>query len=166
VALWVGVTVVPAATAPARRTVARKPYIRSNRPWPAVMPPVVSLTAADPKYRAAEARLALFIQSLQLGRRARAVDFLSSRVSAPERQALLEKRWLRNDFTSRKDFTQVLFLPDLQVRTAAIRPDRAECYVTPRTAGSKKSKVPVGYLRVPMHFEQGQWRVELHPGKT
>jgi hypothetical protein len=151
--------------APAR-AVPRVP--RARVPSKIVLPPgsapAISTTSRVPEYAAAEGRLAQFITALHVGRRARAVSLLSSRVTAAERQALLEKRWLRQDPRSTRDFAQVLFAPDLQIRSRAkIKDDMLRLSVSPRLL--RRKRFGQGYLEVPMRREHGEWFVELHPEK-
>jgi hypothetical protein len=130
---------------------------------PANLPPLISITSPRPEYRAAETRLGEFIRAIQMGRRKRATELLSSRVTAEERQALIEKRWLRKDPRNRKDFTQVLFLPDLKIGTQLLKGETLELYVIPRP--KVKKRAGGGYLKVRMRRENGQWLVDMHPDR-
>jgi len=116
----------------------------------------------------AEKRLASFIRALQAGRRERAVRLLSSRVNEQERQGLLQKRWLRANPADRRDFFQILFSNDVQIRTLAIYRDTRRLTVSPRVIPflpKKKTKRPAAYLEVRMRKEDGEWWVDLHPSK-
>ena len=126
-------------------------------------PQVISVTTTHPTYRGAEVRLSQFIRAIYKGERAKAASFLSRRVSQRERQALVEKRWLRENPGARRDFTQILFQPDLQIRTREIYRNGADCYVIPRKAAPKRSRRRDGYLKVRMRLENDEWRVEMHP---
>lgn len=116
-----------------------------------------------PEYRDAETRLALFLSALQRDRRERAARLFSARVTAPERRAFLERRWLVRDPRRRDDFAQILFLPDIQIRTRAIYRDYAQLFVVRRAYEPKKTRQLTGYFEVPMRKENGRWFVELHP---
>jgi hypothetical protein len=129
------------------------------------MPPKISLSTAADYYRSAEARLALFVTSLQTGHRKRAAEMLSSRASEADRQALIEKRWLRRTPDARKDFNQLFYLPDIQIRTRDFQRDSAVCYILPRGKISRKSGLPTGYLPVRMVRQEGRWYVDLRPPK-
>jgi hypothetical protein len=150
----------------------RGPLARKAVPKKVVIPPgagpVISTTAMDREGRAAETRLAQFIRALQQGRRLRAVQFLSSRVTPQERQALVQKRWLRKDTTRKDDITQVLFQQDLQIRTREIYQDGRKLYVVPRTIPwpPKKTNRAIGYLGITMRLERGKWWVEMHPSTS
>ena len=164
--LCAGTAAEAAPKRPAARRRRTTPVVWKTRP-----PQLISLTTIDPAYRAAEVRLAQFIRALYAGRRAKAAELLSSKVPRAERQALIEKRWLREDPTRRKDFTQVLFMPDIQIRIREFYRDTVECYVLPRKAAPKKSRkrnprLVAGYLRVKMRRERGKWWVEMRPGKV
>jgi len=125
-----------------------------------VTPPLISLTAPFPADRAVEQRLMLFIKALQLGQRQKAASMLSRRVPARERDALLGNRWLTRRPTSKADFGQVLFLPDLQIRTEQLHPSARTLIVLPRP---RKKTALTGALRVIMRKESGAWKVEMHP---
>jgi hypothetical protein len=126
--------------------------------------PLISVTSPVPEDRAAETRLMLFIKALQLDQRQKAARMLSRRVSAAERAALIRKRWLRRQPAARpgprSEFAQVLFIPDLQIRTERLFRDARTLVVLPRT---KRKKGLTGAIRVTMRKESGEWRVELHP---
>jgi len=146
------------------------PKARPGRPEPSRVvlppnaPPLISVTARSPEYLAVESRLAQFIRFLQAGRRARAVELLSRRVTPRERRALIEKRWLRKAQGRSRDFAQILFLPDLQIRTREkIQGDTVRLHVLPRVFARKRKDTPVGVYEVRMRREQGRWFVELHP---
>jgi hypothetical protein len=129
-------------------------------------PPVVSTSAQDRDLRSAETRLARFIVAIQQGARQRAAALLSKKVPAKERSAFLNRRWLTR--TGKKsDFGQMLFLPDLQVRTRDFNKahDRARLYVVPRAPLPKKKQGLTGYLEVWMLKENGNWMVYLRPDR-
>jgi hypothetical protein len=126
--------------------------------------PLISITSQVPEGREVETRLMLFISALQRGQRLKAAGMLSGRVSVAERNALLQNRWLKRKPSSRSDVTQVLFLPDLQIRTDRLYKDARTLVVLPRKK-AKKVKV-TGAMRVIMRKEHGSWLVELHPDRS
>jgi hypothetical protein len=166
---------VPAATAQKRPERARPGAGPRRAPAPAKkraggdvrLPPnaapVITTTSTVPAYQRAEVQLARFIRALQRGQRARAAHLLSRRVSARERRALVENRWLRREGNHRNDFGRLLYLPDIRIRTRAIYRDALKLAVAPRILGQKKKPGVTGYLEVTMRRERGEWRVELHP---
>ena len=161
-----GVQAAPRRATPSRAR--RSTGAVRSTPLPPNSPGVISTTAQDEEGMRAEKRLASFIRALQAGRRERAVRLLSSRVTPQERQGLLQKRWLRANPADRKDFFQILYGSDIQIRTLAIFRDTRRLSVTPRVIPfmpKKKSKRPTAYLEVRMRKEQGEWWVDLHPRK-
>ncbi len=129
-----------------------------------------------PEYVSAEGRLARFITAMQTGHRKKASELFSSRVTEEERQAFIEKKWLRYDPVHKEDFHQVLYFKDLQIRTHAIYEDLIRVYVGSRRVPfrilatekgiirfGKKTDPPVGWMSIPMRKEDGKWWVELHP---
>lgn len=138
--------------APARRTPTK--IVWKTRP-----PQIISVTSHP-----AETRLARFISLLYAGRRQAASELMSSKVTPAARQAMIEKRWLREQPGRSKDITQVLFLPDLQIRTRTLYKDGVACYVLPRKALPKRlRKGYSGYLKVRMRQERDNWWVEMLP---
>jgi hypothetical protein len=135
---------------------------QARKPNPAPRAPVISTTSRVPEYQAAETRLAQFITALQLDRRERAARMLSSRVGPADRRALIEKRWLRRSDAKDGDFTQILFLSDLQIRTRRIQRGLVRLAVHPRSHRKQEKRV-TGYLEVTMRKEHGRWWVELRP---
>jgi hypothetical protein len=125
--------------------------------------PIISTTSQSPEYQAAETRLALFIRALQRGNRRRAVSLMSSRVTAAERRALVENRWLRKETGRRGSFEQILFVPDLSIRTRSVYRDTVKLAVVPRKMYRKKQARFVGIMEVRMRKEGGKWWVELRP---
>ena len=125
--------------------------------------PIISTSSQSPEYQAAETRLALFIRALQRGNRLRAAGFLSSRVTAAERRALVENRWLRKETGRRGSFEQILFVPDLSIRTRSVYRDTVKLAVIPRKMYRKKQARFVGIMEVRMRKEGGKWWVELRP---
>ncbi len=150
----------PAVPAPARPGTARVP---------ANAPPVISITHRDPAYRRPELRLASFITALQTGNRQRAVRLFSVRVGPTARRDFLAGRWLRRDTARRTDFSQILFMRDIQIRPRTkIAGDRLVLQIVPRDIPwDKKNKrhLLLGSLDVPMRRESGDWFVELQPGR-
>ena len=124
-------------------------------------PPVISLEGLTPETRRSQGRLAAFITALQQGRRAKAASLLSRRVTARERRALVEGRWLARSGRGSKSFSQILYWPDLQIRTHSVTDGVPTLYVVPRVQARKKG--PAGYLVVRMRREGGSWFVEMHP---
>jgi hypothetical protein len=127
-------------------------------------PPVISLSSK----REWEVALARFLTALQTNRRARAVAFFSQKVSVTEKKAFLNRRWLVRDPTARREFDQILFLPDIQIRTTRIvpNPNRATsvvCAVVPRKRVPKQPGKLTGYYEVALRKEKPGWRVVLHP---
>jgi hypothetical protein len=152
-----GGAVLPTQAAPPARP-ARKP---SKIVWKTRPPQLISVTSHP-----AETRLAHFIRLLYSGQRLKASNLLSSKVSPAARQALVEKRWLREVPQRTKDVTQVLFLPDIQIRTRKLYKDGVSCYVLPRKPLPKrKRKGYSGYLQVRMRQERDNWWVELQPAR-
>ena len=158
------VTVLASASLVLVSTVASAAPAARRATLPARPAPLISTTSGVAEYQAAEVRLAQFIRALQRDRRQRAAQLLSSRVTAEERRALLEGRWLSRA-AGRNAFEQVLFLPDLQIRTREIQPNSVKLTVIPRVFKPKKQKTagPTGYLEVRMRKERGKWWVEMHP---
>jgi len=148
------------ATTAAAATAAPSAYVPPR-------PPVITLSAQLPEMENAQKRLSSFIRALQVGQRARAASFLSSRVSQSERQGLIQKSWLRYDPKDRGNVIQVLYWPDLQIHTQRVYPDSVDMAVVSRaipfTLKKKKTARPSGIVKVRMRKEQGEWRVELHP---
>lgn len=130
-------------------------------------PPVITLSAELPEMESAQKRLSSFIRALQVGQRARAASFLSSRVSEAEKQGLIQKTWLRADPKDRRNMLQVLYWPDLQIHTQRVYPEAVDLAVVSRSIPfmpkNKKTARPSGILKVRMRKEQGEWRVEMHP---
>jgi hypothetical protein len=127
-------------------------------------PPAISITSSAPEYRSAEARLARFAQLLQEGHRRRAAELMSSRVTPRERQGLIEKRWLRQATGRTGDFMQVLYLPDLQIRTRErMQGNAVRLEIGPRHLHRPPKGRPTGILIVRMLRERGRWMVDLHP---
>jgi hypothetical protein len=127
-------------------------------------PPVISLSSK----REWEVALARFLAALQTNRRARAVTLFSQKVSPTEKKAFLNRRWLVRDPTARREFEQILFLPDLQIRTTRIvpNPNRATgviCAVVPRKRVPRQPGKLTGYYEVALRKEKSGWRVVLHP---
>lgn len=127
-------------------------------------PPVIALSSK----REWEVALARFLTALQTNRRARAVAFLSQKVSVTEKKAFLNGKWLVRDPKARREFDQILFLPDLQIRTTRIVPNpntatSAICAVVPRKRVPKQAGKLTGYYEVGMRKEKAGWRVILHP---
>jgi hypothetical protein len=128
--------------------------------------PLISLTAPLPEDRAAEIRLMQFIKALHLNERQKAAGMLSSRVPRQERDALVKSLWLRRPPATRTrlsrstEIAQILFLPDLQIRTEKLFKDGRTLIVLPR---KNRKKGVTGAIRVPMRREQGRWWVELRP---
>ena len=138
----------------------RKPSVVKLPPNAA---PVVALTSR----REWEVALARFVMALQRDQRSRAARLFSSRVSAQDRRAFQQRRWLDRRQNGRNEFNQVLFFPDLQIRTSrlvpnAIRPTGVTCILIPRTRLPKKTGKMTGLLEVPLRLEGTQWRVVLH----
>lgn len=134
-------------------------------------PPVITLSAELPEMQNAQKRLSSFIRALQVGQRARAASLLSSRSSAAERQGLIQKTWLRYDPKDRRNISQVLYWPDLQIHTQRVySPDAVELAVVSRSIPfklkNKKHERPSGIVNVRMRREQGEWRVEMHPPRV
>jgi predicted nucleic acid-binding Zn ribbon protein len=126
------------------------------------------LTSRVPEFQRAETRLARFIKALQEGDRVRAASLLSSRVPARDRAALLSGSWLRRrpGATLRRDFEQVLFTADLQIRTSAkMYRNQVHLSVMPRTLAIHEKPKQLGFLDVPMRKERGQWWVDLRRGR-
>jgi hypothetical protein len=140
---------------------AAKPYV----PPP---PPVITTTAESAEYHAAQTTLSRFITALQQGRRAKAASFMSSRVTPAERDAMVQKKWLRYDPKDRKSVVQILYWRDLQIHTQRIYKEGADMAVVSRTIALKpKPKgAPSGVLKVRMRKEGGDWRVELRAPKS
>lgn len=127
-------------------------------------PPVISLSSK----REWEVALARFLTALQTNRRARALAFLSQKVSVTEKKAFLNRRWLVRDPSARREFEQILFLPDLQIRTTRIVPNPNQassviCAVVPRKRVPKQVGKLTGYYEVALRKEKPGWRVVLHP---
>lgn len=153
-----GGTTLSANAAPPVRPARRTP---TKIVWKTRPPQLISVT-----YHPAETRLAHFIRLLYAGRRQQAAELLSSKVSPAARKALVEKRWLREQPARSKDVTQVLFLPDLQIRTRALYKDGVACYVLPRKALPKRARRGYsGYLKVRMRHERDDWWVEMFPSR-
>jgi hypothetical protein len=156
VALGFAMTGVAASAAPAGYTPPR--------------PPVITLSAELPEMQNAQKRLSSFIRALQVGQRARAASLLSSRVSASERQGLIQKAWLRYDPKDRRNVSQVLYWPDLQIHTQRVFRDTVELAVVSRSIPfklkNKKRERPSGIVNVRMRKEHGEWRVEMHPPRV
>ena len=152
-----GGTMLAAEAAPARPA-RRTP---TKIVWKTRPPQLISVTSHP-----AETRLAHFIRLLYAGRRQAASEMLSSKVPPSARQALVEKRWLREMPGRSKDITQVLFLPDLQIRTRNLYKDGVACYVLPRKALPKRLRRGYsGYLRIRMRHERDDWWVEMFPNQ-
>jgi hypothetical protein len=129
--------------------------------WKTRPPQLISLTSHP-----AETRLAHFIRLLYVGKRKAASEMLSSKVPPAARQALIEKKWLREQPGRTQDVTQVLFLPDLQIRTRTLFKDGVSCYVLPRKPLPKRARRGFGgYLQVRMRHERDDWWVEMFPGR-
>src|SRR5439155_2410230 len=121
---------VPAsATPPARKPAPSWHQAPQARPGPAR--PVISLTAMTVEARRAQIRLAMFIQAVQAGQWTRAATYLSRRVSAAERQQLIAGTWLRR--TSRRDFSVLLYMPRIEIRTVSFRGANARLRILPLT---------------------------------
>lgn len=133
-------------------------------------PPVITFSAELPEMQDAQKRLSSFIRALQVGQRARAASFLSSRVSEAERQGLIQKAWLRYDPKDRRSVSQVLYWPDLQIHTQRVYPEAVDLAVVSRAIPfllkNKKAARPSGVVKVRMRKEQGEWRVEMHPPRV
>jgi hypothetical protein len=131
-------------------------------------PPTITISTEVPDILAAQTRLSSFIKALQAGQRSRAASMLSSRVSAAERQGLIEKKWLRYDPTNRGSVRQILYWRDLQIHTQRVMRDAVDLAVVSRTIALKATRrgKPSGILEVRMRKEQGSWWVDLHPVRT
>jgi len=159
----------PRVKAPVRKAPAGKVVV------PPGAPPVISIAHSDLVYRAPERRLARFITALQTGKRRRAVAMFSSRIPAPDRQAFLQGEWLKRNPGHPEDFTQILFMKDLQIRPrGVIKGETLRLEVVPRDIPYYAEKVVkdrphakprplIGNLVVPMRREHGEWFVELRP---
>lgn len=161
------------------RPVAKKATSASPRAaakLPPNAPPSIYISGTTSETRSAEGRLARFITAMQTGHRKKASELFSSRVTPQERQAFIEKRWLRYDPVRKQDFNQVLYFKDLQIRMDGVQNGMYRMYVGSRRVPfrvlatqkglvrfGKKTDPPVGWLWVPMRKEGGKWWVELHP---
>ena len=150
---------------PPKAAPAPKPKVKpSVVKLPPNAPPVISLSSK----REWEVALARFLTALQTNRRGRAVAFFSQKVSATEKKAFLNRKWLVRDPTARREFDQILFLPDLQIRTIRIVPNpnratSAVCAIVPRKRVPKQPGKLTGYYEVALRKEKPGWRVILHP---
>lgn len=160
--MWIGALLI----ATAKTAVGAAPAAYAPRP------PVITTSAELPEMQNAQIRLSSFIRALQVGKRARAASFLSSRVSPAERQGLIEKSWLRYEPKNRGNVLQVLYWPDLQIHTQKVYPDAVDLAVVSRSipfklkTKEKRAARPSGIVKVRMRKEQGEWRVELHPPRV
>lgn len=150
----------PPKPAPAQKSKIKPSVVK----LPSNAPPVITLTSK----REWEVALARFLTALQTNRRARAVAFFSQKVSPTEKKAFLNRRWLVRDPSARREFEQLLFLPDLQIRTTRIipspnRPTSVICAVVPRKRVPKLPGKLTGYYEVALRKEKPGWRVVLHP---
>lgn len=157
-----GAGLLLAGSAAAQRPAAPPRRAPSRVVLPPGAPPVISLEGLTPETRRAQGRLALFITALQQRRRVKAASLLSRRVTPRERRALLEGRWLARSARGSKSFSQILYWPDLQIRTHSVTNGVPTLYVVPRIVTTRK-KGPAGYLVVRMRQEEGDWFVEMHP---
>jgi hypothetical protein len=132
------------------------------------LPPVISVSAEAGEYHTAQTVLSSFIQRLQVGKRAKAAELMSSRVSQAERDAMIRKEWLRYDARDRKNVLQILYWRDLQIHTQQLFKGGAQMTVVSRSIPlkAKPGGTPSGILKVRMWKEAGSWRVELHPPRT
>lgn len=139
------------------------------KPVPPPMPGSITLTAMDDESRLAERRLAQFVRALQMGRRQQAAALLSSRVPAPAKEALIQKRWLPARIGNPPTLEQILYWKDLQIRTSQIFRDTRHLQIQPRRIAlalkRDKKRAPAGILEVRMRKEAGTWWVEMQPGR-
>ena len=160
-ALWALIITVLAVPAGAQRK-PRKPVVPPSAAY------TITTSAQDMESLRAETRLAQFIRALQRGRRQKAAELLSSKVTPQARQDLIARRWLPAKVGVTGDFSQLIYWRDLQIRTQRIRGERRDLVVGPRRipfATKKKQSRPTGILEVPMVREGGQWWVDLRPGR-
>jgi hypothetical protein len=154
-----GVCAAPASAVPP----AKKPAPAAHRA-PAVKPgpprPTISLTAMTAEARRAQIRLAMFIQAVQSGQWARAATYLSRQVGPAERQQLIAGTWLRR--TSRRDFSVLLYMTRIEIRTVSFRGTNARLRILPLTWEHKRGQ-PFGVYDVPMVRENNRWTLNIHP---
>lgn len=166
----------PVVKKPAVKKPAVKAAARSAPKLPPNAPPSIYISGTTQETRSAEGRLARFITAMQTGYRKKASELFSSRVTPQERQAFIEKKWLRYSPVRNQDFNQVLYFKDLQIRYDGTQNGLFRMYVGSRRVPfrvmatkkgivrfGKKTDAPVGWLWVPMRKEDGKWWVELHP---
>ncbi len=149
----------PPKAAPAPKSKVKPSVVK----LPPNAPPVISLSSK----RDWEVALARFLTAIQTNRRPRAAALVSQKVSAAEKKAFLNRKWLVRDPKARREFDQILFLPDLQIRTTRIvpNPNRATsviCAVVPRKRVPKQAGKLTGYYEVALRKEKPGWRVVLH----
>ena len=132
-----------------------------------VLPPNITIHSASPRYEAAQTRLASFINRLQTGKRRDAAKLMSSRVTPTEREAMVEKKWLRYQPWQHADLMQALYWPDIEIFTKEGSLKRVDLQITKRNlpAVNKKTSPPAGLLVIPMRLENGSWFVDLHPAR-
>ena len=170
------VTKKPAGKKPVTKKLVAKPAARTNLKLPPNAPPSIYISGTTQETRSAEGRLAKFITAMQTGYRKKASELFSSQVTPQERQAFIEKKWLRYNPVRNQDFNQVLYFKDLQIRYDGMQNGLFRMYVGSRRVPfrviatkkglvrfGKKTDPPVGWLWVPMRKEDGKWWVELHP---
>jgi hypothetical protein len=129
---------------------------------PARRVPVINLTATSAQARSAQLRLAAFIIAVQGGNWARARTYLSSRVTTAERQQLGGGTWLRP--TSRNDPSTLVYMPQIEIRTAAFAGTTATMRVMP-SAWVKTRGTAFGVWSVPMIKEAKGWMLDIHPDR-
>jgi hypothetical protein len=152
------------ALAQARKPAPKKPV---PRPAPGAAY-IITTSAQDQESLQVEGRLAVFIRSLQQGRRQKAASLLSSRVTPQAREDLIAKRWLPARVGPQEGFGQIFFWRDIQIYTYAIARtgDRRSLLVGPRKilfAPGRKKRPGTGVVEVPMVKERGDWWVDLRP---
>jgi hypothetical protein len=110
--------------------------------------------------RRAQIKLAEFVQAVQSGQWSKAATFLSSRVTPAERQQLITGPWMRR--TGRRDFSVLLYMSRIEIRTLAFRNTSARLRILPLTWERQRGQ-PYGVYDVPMVRENNRWTVNLHP---
>jgi hypothetical protein len=143
----------PKASPVASRTSTASPSAARRRP-------VINVTATTYEPRRAQIRLAAFIHSVQTGNWARATTYLSRQVNATERRQMLTGAWLRPK--RRDDFSVLLYMPRIEIRTVSIAPSRARLRVLPLT-WEKTAGQPIGVWEVMMLRENNRWMLNIHP---
>lgn len=144
----------PAAKKPAP-VVHKAPAVKPGPPRP-----VISLTAMTAEARRAQIRLAAFIEAVQASQWTRATTYLSRQVSPAERQQLIAGTWLRRK--SRRDFSVLLYMPRIEIRTVSFRGTNARLRILPLTWEQKRGQ-PYGVYDVPMVRENNRWTLNIHP---